>query len=153
MARTWAKSPAEHVQAFADALPADPRVERRQMFGYPCGFVNGHLFCGLHEHNICVRLGVDGAAERIAQSRAQVFAPMAGRVMREYVAIPAADCADAQRLRPWLAEGFAYAAALPQKPASKAARKPAQKPARKPAQKPAPKPAPARRVPASKKGA
>ena len=124
MARTWAKPPPEHAQAVADALPADPRVERRQMFGYPCGFVNGHLFCGLHEHNICVRLGVDGAAERIAQSRAQVFAPMAGRVMREYVAIPAAGCAGAQRLGPWLAGGFAYAGALPPRPARKGARQP-----------------------------
>lgn len=119
----WSKSPAAHVDAFAAALPADPAVERRSMFGYPCAFVNGNMFCGLHESNICARLGAEEAARRIAAGKAAVFAPMAGRVMKEYVAIPAGDCADPDRLRPWLKEARGFTAALPPKVKKPAAKK------------------------------
>jgi TfoX/Sxy family transcriptional regulator of competence genes len=122
--KKWSKSPAAHVQAFAAALPADAAVERRSMFGYPCAFVNGNMFCGLHENNICARLGAEEAARRIAAGRAAVFAPMPGRAMKEYVAIPAADRADAQRLRPWLQEALRYTAALPAKTKKPAAARP-----------------------------
>lgn len=115
MGKTWDKSPASHIAAFAEALPDDSFVERRQMFGYPCAFVNGNMFCGLHEANICVRLGEEQAKARIAAGAANVFAPMAGRVMKEYVAVPASDCADASRLALWLREAFAYTRALPGK--------------------------------------
>jgi hypothetical protein len=31
------------------------RAQRRQMFGYPAAFVNGHLFAGLHQSNlVCI---------------------------------------------------------------------------------------------------
>ena len=111
----WDKSPASHIEAFAAALPGHPAVESRKMFGYPCAFVNGNMFCGLHEANICVRLGAAEAAARISAGRAAVFAPMAGRVMREYVAIPRDDCADPARLSPWLKDALQFALTLPVK--------------------------------------
>ena len=111
----WDKSPASHIEAFSAALPSHPAVECRKMFGYPCAFVNGNMFCGLHEANICVRLGAAEAAARISAGRAAVFAPLAGRVMREYVAIPKGDCADPARLSPWLKDGLQFALALPAK--------------------------------------
>ncbi len=46
---TWKKSSPALIAYFDKALPDDPRVERRQMFGYPCAFVNGQLFTGLHQ--------------------------------------------------------------------------------------------------------
>ena len=85
------------------------------MFGYACAFANGNMFAGLHELNICVRLGPEAAAARIAKGDARVFAPMAGRVMKEYVVIPSGDCADPARLRPWLDEALKFALALPPK--------------------------------------
>jgi TfoX/Sxy family transcriptional regulator of competence genes len=113
--RKWTKSPASHVEAFAAALPTDSAVERRSMFGYPCAFVNGNMFCGLHEGNICARLGVEEASRRIASGKAAVFAPMIGRVMKEYVAIPVAECTDPKLLRPWLTDALRYTAGLPAK--------------------------------------
>ena len=39
-------------QTFADAFPDDPRAERRKMFGYAAGFVNGKHFGGLFADQI-----------------------------------------------------------------------------------------------------
>lgn len=112
---SWRKSPDSHVRAFQAALPSHRRVEPRRMFGYPCAFVNGNLFCGLHQESICVRLGAQAAARRIAAGTAAKFEPMPGRVMREYVAVPARDCADPARLSPWLRQALKYALTLPVK--------------------------------------
>ena len=35
----WQKSPDDVARAFDAALPDDPRLERRKMFGFPAGFV------------------------------------------------------------------------------------------------------------------
>lgn len=117
MPTKWAKSPPEHIAAFDAALPSNAKVECRTMFGYPCAFVNGNMFAGLHEHNICARIGEALATERIASAAAALFAPMAGRVMREYVAIPRAHCSKPELLKPWLAEAFTFTAKLPPKAA------------------------------------
>src|SRR2546428_842547 len=42
----FAKSPAALVQLF-NALQPEVGGVRKQMFGYPCAFENGHLFAGL----------------------------------------------------------------------------------------------------------
>ena len=39
----WKKAPAALIDLFGASLPDDPRIERRQMFGYPAAFVNGNL--------------------------------------------------------------------------------------------------------------
>jgi len=36
----WRKSPEPLIQLFDEALPDDPLIERRKMFGYPCAFIN-----------------------------------------------------------------------------------------------------------------
>lgn len=149
----WKKSPPELVARFSSALPDDARVEPRRMFGYPCGFVHGNMFCGLFQDRALVRVGAAAADALIASGSAQAFAPMPGRgAMRDYVLIPEGDAADEAKLRVWLARGLAYAAALPPKAAAKktAATKPA---ATKPAaKKPAAK-KPAAKKPAAKKPA
>jgi hypothetical protein len=102
----WEKSSPELAAAFDAALPDDPRVVRRKMFGYPAAFVNGHMFAGTHEHRIVVRLPEPDAAP---------FEPKPGRPMREYVVVPPAMRADGSALGPWLARALAYAASLPPK--------------------------------------
>ena len=39
----WKKSPPELVATFDAAIAGKPGVERRQMFGYPCAFLNGNM--------------------------------------------------------------------------------------------------------------
>ena len=100
--------------AFGAALPIDPAVDRRKMFGYPCAFVNGNMFAGVHQGDIVVRLSPEKQAELAAIDGAKPFAPM-GRTMREYTCVPESMLADAQQLGSWLDEGFRFAAGLPVK--------------------------------------
>ncbi len=87
--RKWEKAPLSHVEAFASALPDHALVERRKMFGYACAFVRGNMFCGLHEANICARLGEAEANKRIHAEQAAVFAPMAFAAMTQAAQIVA----------------------------------------------------------------
>ena len=118
------KSPPWLVQLFDEALSGTP-AERRQMFGYPCGFSNGQLFCGLFASSMFVRLAEADRAALLAVEGARAFDPMGGRPMREYVVLPAALLEEPAQLRDWVSRAAAYAAALPPKktPARKAAAK------------------------------
>ena len=127
----WKKSSEGLKAIFNTALPADPRVERRQMFGYPSALVNGHLFAGLHEERMVVRLDEAGRNELLGVEGARVFEPMKGRPMREYVVVPPSILGDQRALRRWTARALSYVATLPPKGArptrGKATRKSAAK--------------------------
>lgn len=119
----WQKSPPELIEAFYAALPADPRVDRRKMFGFPCAFVNGNMFVGLHESNLIVRLD-EKKREDLFTLGGAVFAPMKGRIMREYVAVPEKMKTGPASLAAWVEQAFNYAATLPKKKAKKASASP-----------------------------
>ena len=112
---TWRKSPAQLVDLFGKALPDGPNVEKRQMFGYPCAFVNGNMFTGLHQESLIVRLGEDQRLSLMKSDGARQFEPMPGRVMKEYVSLPDTILADPPRLAEILASAKRYAASLPPK--------------------------------------
>jgi TfoX/Sxy family transcriptional regulator of competence genes len=115
MAGTWKKSPPELVERFDDLVAMVPMSERRQMFGYPCAFVGGNMFMGLHEDRLVLRLP-DADRDRImARYGAEPFQPMPGRAMKEYVVVPAALLADDDTLAVWVHRAYAYAAHLPPK--------------------------------------
>ncbi len=107
------KVPAEHVELFDAALPRDPDVMRKQMFGCPAAFVNGNLFCGCHEENFNVRLDDETRAKAFAMG----FEPFTvmGKTMREYALIPAASRGDEAFLREWFQKGLDYVRTLPAK--------------------------------------
>lgn len=120
----WRKSPSELVEAFQRALPDDPRAERRTMFGYPCSFVNGNMYTGLHQESMVVRLPPEAREELLKVPGAAPFIPMPGRPMKEYVAVPPAMLQKPKDLKAWVARAFEYAASLPAKePKKKAAKK------------------------------
>jgi hypothetical protein len=119
----WRKSPDDLIALFYAALPDDPRVERRKMFGYPCAFVGGNLFAGLHQENVIVRLAENDRLAAIGKQGARLFEPMSGRQMREYIVLPEAALAKREGLAAWLQRGLDYGASLPPK-----AKKPARKP-------------------------
>lgn len=146
----WHKSPDALVQAFDHCLPAAPGVERKAMFGYPCAFVNGHLFCGLHQDNIIVRLPAARRDALVAKG-ASVFEPMPGKAMKEYVVAPAEIAEDRESLRALLGEALEHALSLGAKPKKRSAAKKKKAPAKKaPARKTPAKRAPARKTPARK---
>ena len=119
----WQKSPPELVETFDEVFPENERAERKSMFGYPCGFVGGNMFTGLHEARMIVRLPEVEREELIALG-GKVFDPMPGRTMREYVVVPAPVLANKSKLRGWVDKAFEYASALPErgKKAAKVAR-------------------------------
>ena len=59
---TWEKSSAALVDLFTGLAPEDPQVEQKKMFGWPCCFVNGNLFAGLHKESMIFRLSQPDAA-------------------------------------------------------------------------------------------
>jgi TfoX/Sxy family transcriptional regulator of competence genes len=111
----WEKSPEALVETFHQALPEDPRLVRRKMFGYPCAFVGGNMFAGLHRASIIVRLPDDERAKLLARPNATLFEPMAGRPMREYVVAPTEVGDNQAELRDWLEKAFDYATRMPAK--------------------------------------
>ena len=104
------------MQAFGEMIRPLPGAETRKMFGYPAAFYNGQMFAGLFQESMFLRLGSDDRAAFLALPGSHVFAPMAGRPMREYVVVPEAMLAAPADLAPWLDRALAYAAALPPKP-------------------------------------
>ncbi len=103
---SWTKVSADLAAAFDAALPRSPLVERRQMFGCPCAFVNGQMFAGLHQERLLVRLP-DEAPKRPCL--------MMGRTMKEYAAFDGALDLDGDEFKAWVARGFAYTQTLPPK--------------------------------------
>ncbi len=117
----WQKAPEELKTAFDAALPDDPRVVRKQMFGYPCAVTGGNMFASVHEHRVVLRLDESGRTE-IEALGATAFEPMVGRPMREYVVAPPDVVASPEQLRRWVARAFAYGLTLAPKEARAAKR-------------------------------
>jgi TfoX/Sxy family transcriptional regulator of competence genes len=112
---SWEKSPPELVAAFEALVTRRPELAVRRMFGYPCGFVGGNMTTGLFADRWFVRLAERDRAELLAEVGAAPFEPMAGRPMREYVALPPATIEDAVALEAWVDRAVAYARTLPPK--------------------------------------
>ncbi|MFN2520624.1 MAG: TfoX/Sxy family protein [Candidatus Limnocylindria bacterium] len=116
----WKKTAPELVAKFDRAVPDDPRVTRKPMFGYPALFVNGNMFASTFQDKVVVRLGQADRAE-LESRGAQQFEPMAGRPMKEYVVVPPAIVAKPAELRGWVERARANAAGLPPKATTKKA--------------------------------
>ena len=106
------KTPDDVAAAFDRSLPADPRVERRKMFGFPAGFVGGSMFAGTYGPDVVVKLGPD------AQGLAP-FVPFTGRPMTGFYLAPREPAALASHVQ----KAFDYVSALPPKAAKPKAKK------------------------------
>jgi hypothetical protein len=107
--------------AFHAALPTDPRVETKKMFGSPCAFVNRQMFFGTFGDTLVARVGPGRAATLAAEPGRRVFAPGPDRTWPDYVQLDAT--ADAEVLRGLAAEALTWADALPSRRESRADRK------------------------------
>ena len=114
MSMKMQKSPPELEKTFEDVFPDDPRAERRKMFGFPSGVVNGNMFGGLFEQYIVLRLAEADLHTIIDDYGAEHFEPM-GRPMKGYVTVPQAIVEEPQRLREWVLRAFEFGASLPPK--------------------------------------
>ncbi|GID27867.1 DUF2461 family protein [Paractinoplanes brasiliensis] len=91
-----------------EPLYADPAVQRSTMMGLPCVRLNGRFFASLDRRTaaLLVKLPADRVAQLITAGDGEAFAP-AGRVFREWVAMPQPD---RDRWRGLLAEARDHAA-------------------------------------------
>lgn len=115
----WKKSPPELIARFEAALPRDPNVEPKKMFGYPAAFVSGGFFTGLHEHRVVLRLPADVHAQTKALASAAAFEPMGGRPMRGWYVVPDTITSDAKKLSALLAEVLPKLVKHPEQPSAK----------------------------------
>jgi hypothetical protein len=101
------------VAAYEDALPDDPRVERKKMFGMPCAFVNRQMFFGTFDDSVVARIGPERVEQLAGQPGIRVFTPMEDRPWRDYVQVDVP--ADPALLEKLAAEALNWAAMLPPK--------------------------------------
>ena len=111
----WRPAPPDLVERFQTALSGIPGAEPRKMFGYPCAFVNGQMFTGLHQENLILRLSEADRREFLAMPGAKIFEPMPGRAMKEYAQATQEVIASPADLAAWMKRAFAYASSLPPK--------------------------------------
>ena len=92
-----------------EPMYADPAVQRSTMMGLPCVRLDGRFFASLDRRSgaLLVKLPRQRVGHLIAAGHGEAFAP-AGRVFREWVAIPQPD---RRRWRSLLAEARDNAAA------------------------------------------
>src|ERR1700692_89922 len=121
----WQKSSQGLINLFESVIPGPPAVQRK-MFGYPAGFVNGNMFMGLFQESMILRLPTGPREEFLKFHSAKIFEPVAGRPMREYVAVPQSVMHDKKELTAWVARAFDYGTSLkPKSPAAKPKKSPA----------------------------
>ncbi len=111
----WQK-PSPKLGPFLETALGDLECQLKPMFGCPAWFVNGQMFTGVFQDSVTVRLSADDRAALMATwPGAAPFEPMAGRPMREYVAIPESRLGDPAALRPWLERAHAFVLSMPPK--------------------------------------
>lgn len=118
----WTKPPKGLVDLFALSLPDAPGLERRQMFGCPCAFVNGNLFAGILQEEAWARLPPRLREDLDAEFGVRALEPMPGRPMRAYAVLPEAVVEDEARYAEVLRAAYVFTASLP--PKVRSARKP-----------------------------
>ena len=111
----WRPAPDELKQVFEKAIQSFPEAEPRKVFGYPAVVINGHMFAGLHQEDMILRLGEVDRAQLLKRPGAKLFEPMPGRPMREYVVVPPAILKSAPQLNNWLEKALTYTRSLPPK--------------------------------------
>jgi TfoX/Sxy family transcriptional regulator of competence genes len=118
------KKPSPELSSILEKALKGMEARNKPMFGCPAYFVGDNWFSGVHEDRLLVRLNEKDREKMWAQHPdAQLFEPMPGRVMKEFVVLPPAVVDDTKELKKWLKLGHAYSATLPPKKKKKAKKK------------------------------
>lgn len=108
-------SPKEAVALFDAVMEAVPGIDRKTLFGYPCGFVNGYMTIGLHADDFFVRLPAEVQAPLLKLKGGGHLEVMPGRPMVEYVVLPAAVRAKKAEVKKWVERAVDHARRMPVK--------------------------------------
>ncbi|MCB5290647.1 TfoX/Sxy family protein [Arthrobacter sp. SO3] len=115
-------------ERFRAAMPAEPGIVVKPMFGNLGAFVNGNMFAGLFGPIIGVRLSEADRAELEASEQTVPLGPEE-RPMGGYVGLPevwnAEGDGDVARAQVWVAKAYSHVASLPPKEPKAAKARPA----------------------------
>jgi hypothetical protein len=111
------KSSPELVARFSTVLDrnAAPDITRRQMFGYPCAWINGNMLSGLFAQDWWVHVSEPDREALLAIPGAHQFEVMPGKAMGRYVTMPDTLIADDAELDAWLGKALDFTRGLPPK--------------------------------------
>jgi TfoX N-terminal domain len=93
------------------------------MFGWPCAFVNGNLFAGLHKQNMIFRLSDHDRTAFLKLDATADFEPMPGRKMRGYVTLADPIRRERTELARWIERAMKHTQSLPPKIQTKRTKK------------------------------
>lgn len=118
----FVKAPPENVELLDRVVGALPGTMKRPMFGYAAYFAGGNLAVGLFADGVCMRLSDEDRAAAFKIAGVEAFAPMEGRVMKEYAFFTKAALKDEKRLKKWAEKSVEFTLSKPKKkPAKKKA--------------------------------
>jgi hypothetical protein len=107
------KSSPELIAFLEDLAPKEPAVSQKKMFGWPCCFVNGNLFLGLHKQSMIFSLGDHDRLAFLKLDGAADFEPMPGRKMKGYTILAGPMSCDRAKLKSWVERSLEFTRALP----------------------------------------
>jgi len=111
----WKKSPDNLVKFITERM-ADEECEPRKMFGFPCYFINGNMFIGLHQDHLVLRLSDKDKKDAMTKNKeVKVFEPMPGCKMGQYIVVPERIYTSKPAFDPLLVKSMKYASSLPAK--------------------------------------
>jgi TfoX/Sxy family transcriptional regulator of competence genes len=94
--------------------------EKKKMFGQYAFFMNGNMFCGVHESNLFLRMAHKDLEEAMSRyPELRKFEPRKGMAMKEYVQANPEFVEDVERFRRLLKQSVEYASELPPKKRSR----------------------------------
>jgi hypothetical protein len=103
-----AKAAPELLRRFEELVDVVASADRKLVFGCPACLVGGHMFFGVHETGLFVKLPPEAAEELVAEG-GRPFEPMPGRAMGGFWVLPDGDVTD------WVRRSHDYAKTLPAK--------------------------------------
>jgi TfoX/Sxy family transcriptional regulator of competence genes len=119
----WKKASKE-LSEYLEASLSHFNCQKKIMFGSPAYFVNSNMFTGVFQDDIFIRLSEQDLSDITALNDEVVpFAPMEGRIMKEYVVLPESLFSHHEEFEKWLTRSYQYASGLPEKIAKKKSKK------------------------------
>lgn len=86
----------------------------KKMFGALCFMLDGNLLVGVMGTSLIARLGIDAAANALAEDYVTPFPP-SGRPMRSWVTVDADGIDTERQLRSWIERALRFVETLPAK--------------------------------------
>ncbi len=120
------KKPNPELEEMLDEAIVSYECHMKKMFGSRMYFVNNNMWTGVHRDNLIMRLSEEDRGIILRKyPEVEMFEPMAGRIMTEYIDLPESFIRDQKKLNEWLDRSYGFVSSMPPKvpTAAKAKRK------------------------------